>query len=1412
MTADPAPETAPADEGPGLPLTAAQTGMWLAHTLDEGSPALNTAECVALDGPLDPAVFRTALHRTLTECEPLWVRITGGAEPHSPEPSGSRLRGPRQFPVPVPAVPDPAAGFPYDETDLRGEDDPEAAAEARMRADLGTRCDLAAGPPFRAALHRVGERRWLWYQRVHHAVLDGYGYSLVARRVAETYRALLAGRDPGPSPLRPLAELLAEDAAYRASDAFTADRDHWSRRLSGLDEAAAGPDVQPSRTFHRRSAHLPPEATARLKARAAELRATWPELLLAVQALSESRETRSEEVVLGVPMMCRSGTAALRVPGMAMNVLPLRLRLPAGATFAQLVRQVVLGLRELRRHQRYRYEDIRRDTGATAAGRALTGTLVNTMPFDYALDFTGCRATPRNLSAGPVEHLTVNIHDRGDGTGLHLDHDANPALHDEPGLAARQERFLQLVARLTEADPHTPLDRHAVATDAELDRVLREFNDTRVDLPPTTLIGPVEAQAARTPHATALVADGRTLSYAELDTRANRLARELVLHGLRPGALAAVALPRSAHLVVALLAVLKAGGAYLPLDPEHPRERLRDMLEDAAPRCVLTDSATRPLLPACRTPVLTLDELDVSEHLPTAPSRPLTPRDPAYVIYTSGSTGRPKGVIVPHSAIDNRLRWMQAEYGLGPGDRVLQKTPAGFDVSVWEFFWPLREGAALHLAAPGAHRDPAALARTLREQRITTVHFVPSMLQAFLAEPGAAEAAAEGALRRVFCSGEALARETADRFHQVLPGVPLHNLYGPTEAAVDVTHHTCQPGADGPVPIGRPVWNTRLYILDRAGQPCPPGVAGELYLAGAQLATGYLGRPALTAERFVTDPFTARVPARVPARETAGAPGTTGSPGTTGAPATTGFPGTGRPRPAGWDVPEPGDDPPCAPPGDGRMYRTGDVARWLPDGSVEYLGRTDHQVKLRGLRIEPGETEAALNAEPEIAASCVLVREDRPGDQRLVGYVVPAQERRAPARGTEEATAADSPAPATVDTAALRSRLAARLPAHLVPNALVVLDDFPLTANGKLDRKALPAPDEPAGTGGGRAPRTLREEALTRIFAEVLGVPRVGVDDGFFDLGGTSLLAVRLVSRLRADLGTETSVGALFRAPSPAALAALPADGAHGSGDAGALDVLLPLRAGGTARPLFAVHPAGGLSWCYSGLLAPLGTRQPVIGLQARGLARPGEEELPGTMEQMAADYAEQLRKAQPRGPYRLLGWSVGGVLAHTVAVQLQEAGEEVELLALMDAYPSDQWRDMAVPDEADALRALLRMAGFESAEDGTLERAQVLRRLGEEGSALASLSEETLTAVTRVVVNNARLMRAHEHRRFDGDLVFFTATAPRAEHWLDRTAWRPYITGDIRNHDIPCLHHELTRPERLQEVARVLRAQLAEE
>ena len=541
----------------------------------------------------------------------------------------------------------------------------------------------------------------------------------------------------------------------------------------------------------------------------------------------------------------------------------------------------------------------------------------------------------------------------------------------------------------------------------------------------------IEEQAALHPAAPALLFGAQELNYGELNQRANRLAHHLAGLGVGPEVKVGIALERSVEMVVSLLAVLKAGGAYVPLDPDYPQDRLEYMVEDSGVAYLITHSALSGRIPMARATGLLIDTLDLSGQPLRNPYVPLDGENLAYAIYTSGSTGRPKGAANRHLSLYNRLAWMQQAYQLGAGDTVLQKTPFSFDVSVWEFFWPLMYGARLAVAQPGDHREPARLAELIRTAGVTTLHFVPSMLQAFVAFLQQEGAAACASIRRVVCSGEALPAEVQGELLQLLPNARLYNLYGPTEAAIDVTHYTCDGDVSRTVAIGQPISATRTYVLDTALNLVPQGVAGELYLGGVGLARGYLNRSALSAERFVADPF-----------------GTQGE----------------------------------------RLYRTGDLVRWRADGQIEYLGRLDHQVKIRGFRIELGEIEAQLMAEEGVREAVVVAREGA-GGMRLVAYVSPH-------------------AGVALDGAVLKSGLGARLPEHMVPGVVVVLDTLPLNPNGKVDRKALPAP-ELAGAAY-EAPQDAKEALLARVWAEVLGVAQLGRADNYFELGGDSILSLQL--------------------------------------------------------------------------------------------------------------------------------------------------------------------------------------------------------------------------------------------------------------------------------------------------------------
>ncbi|NPE72866.1 amino acid adenylation domain-containing protein [Dickeya dadantii] len=692
------------------------------------------------------------------------------------------------------------------------------------------------------------------------------------------------------------------------------------------------------------------------------------------------------------------------------------------------------------------------------------------------------------------------------------------------------------------------------------------------------------------------------------------------------------------------------------------------------------------------------------------------------MIYTSGSTGRPKGVVVGHQAIVNRLWWMQHQYPLQADDVVLQKTPCSFDVSVWEFFWPLMTGARLVMAPPDAHRDPDALVQLINDYAVTTMHFVPSMLAAWVSalETRPRAEIGCGSLRRVFCSGEALSRELALNY-QSLIAAPLHNLYGPTEAAVDVTWQPasgealdrCQlPG----IPIGLPVWNTQLRILDGALRPVPVGVPGDLYLCGIQLAQGYLRRPDLTASRFVADPFA-----------------------------------TGE-----------------------RMYRTGDIARWLEDGTVDYLGRSDDQLKIRGQRIELGEIEQVLLAQLNVAQAVVGARElggkanrlHGADARQLVAWLVPQAET-------------------TLDIAALQQALSQQLPAHMVPVSYVLMTAFPLSANGKLDRKALPAP---AGQqAAGRAPQTDVERTIAALFVELLACETVSAEDDFFALGGHSLLAMRLAAEIRRQLQRSLTVGQIMAARSVASIAALVEGGTDGSQDGNG--ETLPLRSG-RGPVLFCLHPASGFAWQYAGLLRYLEGDYPIVGLQS-----PRPDGVIARCESVAAmcdRHLATIRRIQPQGPYFLLGYSLGGTLAHGIAARLQQAGETVSFLGLLDTYPPEG-QDWTAPDEADAREEVAReqagfMADMQAGEDSQLraERAAMF------GNIVANYQDAV------------RLLSSARSSRFAGEATLFVATRTLpADMDVDAT-WAPYVSK-LTQYPQPCEHADILSPASLENLGPLL-------
>ncbi|WP_434517517.1 non-ribosomal peptide synthetase DhbF [Bacillus subtilis] len=1020
-------------------LTGAQTGIWFAQQLDPDNPIYNTAEYIEINGPINIALFEEALRHVIKEAESLHVRF------------GENMDGPWQMINPSPDV-------QLHVIDVSSEPDPEKTALNWMKADLAKPVDLGYDPLFNEALFIAGPDRFFWYQRIHHIAIDGFGFSLIAQRVASTYTALIKGQTAKGRSFGSLRAILEEDTDYRGSEQYEKDRQFWLDRFADAPEVVSLADRAPrtSNSFLRHTAYLPPSDVNALKEAARYFSGSWHEVMIAVSAVYVHRMTGSEDVVLGLPMMGRIGSASLNVPAMVMNLLPLRLTVSSSMSFSELIQQISREIRSIRRHHKYRHEELRRDLKLIGENHRLFGPQINLMPFDYGLDFAGARGTTHNLSAGPVDDLSINVYDRTDGSGLRIDVDANPEVYSESDIKLHQQRILQLL-QTASAGEDMLIGQMELLLPEEKEKVISKWNETAKSEKLVSLQDMFEKQAVLTPERIALMCDDIQVNYRKLNEEANRLARLLIEKGIGPEQFVALALPRSPEMVASMLGVLKTGAAYLPLDPEFPADRISYMLEDAKPSCIITTEEIAASLPDdLAVPELVLDQAVTQEiikrYSPENPDVSVSLDHPAYIIYTSGSTGRPKGVVVTQKSLSNFLLSMQEAFSLGEEDRLLAVTTVAFDISALELYLPLISGAQIVIAKKETIREPQALAQMIENFDINIMQATPTLWHALVtSEPEKLRGL------RVLVGGEALPSGLLQALQDLHCSVT--NLYGPTETTIWSAAAFLEEGLQGVPPIGKPIWNTQVYVLDNGLQPVPPGVVGELYITGTGLARGYFHRPDLTAERFVADPY--------------------GPPGT-------------------------------------RMYRTGDQARWRADGSLDYIGRADHQIKIRGFRIELGEIDAVLANHPHIEQASVVVREDQPGDKRLAAYVV---------------------ADGAIDTAELRRYMGASLPDYMVPSAFVEMDELPLTPNGKLDRKALPAPDFSTSVSD-RSPRTPQEEILCDLFAEVLGLARVGIDDSFFELGGHSLLASRLMSRIREVMGAELGIAKLFDEPTVAGLAA----------------------------------------------------------------------------------------------------------------------------------------------------------------------------------------------------------------------------------------------------------------------------------
>ena len=1269
------------------------------------------------------------------------------------------------------------------------------------------------GVTVRSAVARYGGFLWV-YHSFSHVVADGFAAFNGLSRVAAIYRALSAGQ-PVPAARRlSLQQLLDADEA--ASSARDEDLAFWesSGALEQEDTSLAGRTASPSAQSVRLAFSIDVPTQQALLDAAKHYGVSWPVLATAAVGSYLARVGGYPQASFGVPQMNRMfartlpeatralGTVSAQTGCTAVNVLPVQVA--ATGPIAESLHSVKEQYARNAEHPLARQEDLER-TARNAQSR-LFGAQINVVPFDAVLplaapskDESGTvqpvpTARIHNISAGPVADATFTLRGMpGRGNSISCEIDMNPALYTAEELerhAARLSEWLPAYAAEAQREGAS-LNNLGLATEAEL-ATLRELTApalTEHPLEYKTLLGRFHDAVAAHPQALAVLdsapAPGevltpeseraytfdRALTYAELDERARVLAAQLLDWGVRPSDAVGLRVHRGAEQYVALYALLYAGATYVPVLPDLPAERVGVMMEDAECSLLLHGPGLQPLSaqelnpqePArhANLPQHTLPQLSIEEPVqaPAAEELPGVKTgldEDAYVLFTSGSTGRPKGVAISHRAIDNRLRWQQHQIPVWEGDRVLHKTPISFDVHVWELYWPLAEGAAVVIAAPEGHRDPAYLARVIAEQSVTAVHFVPTMLSALTSSPAARRILADAGfgrdrdqpLRYVVCSGEALQKDQVQAAGEVLGVYPL-NLYGPTEAAVDVTFwETSTDPQRESVPIGEPVWNTGTLILDPTGHPVPVGVTGELHLSGVQLARGYKNNPQATAAAFVEQ------------------------------------------APAGALALLNGESQ--------RLYRTGDLACWeiLPDGRavIGYRGRTDYQIKVRGQRLELGDIEMALAAVEGVSASVALLyrglREPALAAVLEVGDV--------PAERAEQLVEA------------AREHCAQVLPDYMVPTLWHTLPALPVSPSGKADRKLLASLDLTPQTSDAEGPHGLLEQQLCSIIAGVLGRERFGVDEDFFASGGHSLAALEVIAAVEEQLGLSVSIGALFAHPTVQALAASIA-GERGEGAEFA--PVLPLREHPAAHdaaepahqpaPLFILPPAGGLGWCYAGYLSHLPAQQGVYALQAEAFSDPNAG-FASSLQELAEGYLKLIEKtlAERSLPRRfaLMGWSVGGTAAVQVAALAQAAGAQVERVILLDAYPSEQWQGVPAPDEQESFRALLRMGGLpEPAADEQLDLPGTLERLQKAGSAMGYLSEEKLGVCLGSMRASAALMRGAEQAFFDGD-VLLVGVPHEDQPYLDTEGWAAHASS-FRAVLLEGTHPDLVNPARLAEV-----------
>ncbi|MBY4110413.1 amino acid adenylation domain-containing protein [Rhodococcus fascians] len=1310
-----------------IPLSSAQQRMWFLNRLDTDSALNNVPVALLLRGELDVDALQAAVGDVVGRHESLRTVY--------PEIDG----------VGYQQVRDEAETHVGMDVVRIARDDALAAVTQFFTRGF----DVTVEIPFRVRLFHITDPAGAAPEYVlafvaHHISADGLSMAPLSRDVMTAYLARHGGSAPqwAPLPVQYVDYTLWQlDMLGSESDPKSVARkqiDYWRRTLDGLPEQLDLPSDRPRpRVASGQGAVTAFEIDAALHARVLECArahdATAFMVVHAALAVLLATLSGTSDIAVGAPVGGRGDARLDDLVGMFVNTVVLRTQIARDASFGAVLDAVRTSDLEAFDNVDVPFERLVEvlDPVRSQGRHPLVQVALFFQNFSqgsFELPDLGVEAFGSGAASAKFD-LQVTLTELGDGAGLAGELMYATDLFDESTVASFGRRLVAVLEAVT-ARPDVVVGDIDVLDSAERERIMVRGNGDEVAIESAeVLLDGFDRVVADTPDAVAMVFGERSLTYREFSARVDATAQLLQAHGAGPGVLVGLAMRRSVELVVGMYAVLRSGAAYVPVDPDQPTERNDYILDTAAPVVVLS-TARDGFVTATAVPVV--DITDPPEPAGSVVFPRASGDDLAYVLFTSGSTGRPKGVAIEHRAIVNQMAWMAQEYGLDASDVYLQKTATTFDVSLWGFFLPLRTGGRLIVAAPGAQRDVEAVAADIARHGVTVTDFVPSMLTVFVE---AVSAQSIASLRHVFVIGEALPAGTVDAWRAV-SDARVHNLYGPTEAAVSVTYRdVSEDGAgSGSVSIGVPEWNTSVHVLDSRLHPVPAGVPGELYLAGVQLARGYVARADLSAERFVANPFD----------------------------------GVGT-----------------------RMYRTGDLVRWSMDADrLEYIGRTDFQVKFRGQRIELGEIETALTARSSVSQAVVVVSHSAVGES-LVAYLVPTP-------GTD------------IDVELVRAEAISALPSYMVPSAFVVLDALPLNAAGKLDRRALPSPE--FETREFRSPQTPVEEAVAGVFADVLGVERVGLDDDFFSLGGNSLLAVKLVSALKGALGGRpVPLNWLFVDASVASLAAritaATASGVDGA-EASGLEVLIPLRVGGSSAPLFCIHPIVGLSWAFGALASHIGDDRPIYGLQSPALS--GAEPVPQSIEQWAAVFVDKIRAVQPSGPYHLLGWSMGGLIAHAMAVQLQREGHEVSTLAMMDSFVaggSDHLVDR--PVSADEILGGLGVGADNHLEIGELTVDSVAELLKSMPAPFDSISRERVAGILDGIAQSAELIETYVPQTFTGRALLFASVTDDPTGNVAAATWRGALSEGMTVVPVHSTHWQMASSPASTEIGPVLDAEL---